>query len=543
MLRGKDMPVRSVLRSAGREGGAAMARRKWSHWLTLALAIGCCRCGNGDTHGSDGGSNADGASGEGAVGTSSDAASSDDAGADGASMDASTADVPVADAMRTDGANADASIGVAPLLSVSSNKRYLVDPSGHPFYLVGDTAWCLLPGLTVSDATTYFQTRASQGFNAVLMDADVQLAASPVGAPQRGPADANGNKPFNGTLSGGDFDVSTVPAAGDTTSSAAKYWANVDAIITAASQSGIEIIFDVYDNYNPWFGGGTSPNSTAKLKTYGQFLGQRYVGFDNIIWMIGNDYTESSTGDANLAAVIQGIRQYDTRHVGWAFDEYGAAFDNTGLRSDFSLDSIYEYSAGPWRSTYLAQYNRSDFGPIVNIESGYENNTALGVSEANLREEHYSFLLSGAAGDTYGNEYVWPFDDAWKSWQSALTSEGSREVKYLAQLVNAIAWNDLVPDQSGTVFQGVGSPTDYCGARSSDGTLALAYRPATGQASQSFVVNMSQLAGQATARWYDPTAGTYASIGTFANSGMHTFNSPTTNGAGANDFVLVLQTH
>ncbi|HLK38603.1 MAG TPA: putative collagen-binding domain-containing protein, partial [Polyangiaceae bacterium] len=104
-------------------------------------------------------------------------------------------------------------------------------------------------------------------------------------------------------------------------------------------------------------------------------------------------------------------------------------------------------------------------------------------------------------------------------------------------------WNDLVPDQNGTVFQGVGSPADYCGARSSDGTLALAYRPATGQTSQSFVVNMGQLAGQVTARWYDPTSGTYTSIGSFANSGMHTFGSPSTNGAGANDFVLVLQTH
>jgi hypothetical protein len=529
-----------------------MTQQKWSQWLALALAIGLSRCGNDEARGLDGGSDTDGSSRDRtaadavtAEGTSTDGPDADGVGTDGASTEAASMDSTSADATSMDGANAaaDASRNAAPLLRVSSNKRYLVDPSDHPFYLIGDTAWCLLPGLTVSEANSYFQARASTGFNAILMDADVQLGASPVGAPQRGPADANGNKPFNGTLSGGDFDVSTVPVKGDTTSTAGKYWANVDAIITAASQNGIEIIFDVYDNYNPWFGSGSSPNSTAKLMAYGQFLGQRYVGFDNIIWMLGNDYNESSTGDANLAAVIQGIRQYDMRHIGWAIDEYGAAFDNTGLRSDFAINSIYEYSIGPWRSIYLAQYNRSDFGPIVNIESGYENNTSLGVSEANLREEHYSFLLSGATGDTYGNEYVWPFDDSWKSWQAALTSEGGHEVSYLAQFVNSIAWNDLVPDQNGTVFQGVGSPADYCGARSTDGTLAIAYRPATGQTSQSVVVNMSQLAGQVTARWYDPTAGSYASIGSFANSGMHTFDSPSTNGAGANDFVLVLQTH
>jgi hypothetical protein len=439
-------------------------------------------------------------------------------------------------------ASPDGSTGGAGLLHVGSTKRYLVDANDHPVYLVGDTAWCLVPGLTVSDASGYFHTRASQGFNAVLIDADVQLGASPVGAPERGPADVAGNEPFNGKLSGGEYDVSTVPAPGDTTSTAAKYWANVDAIVTAASQNGIQVIFDVYDNYNPWFGGGSSPNSTANLMVYGQFLGKRYASFDNIIWMIGNDYNESAQGDANLAAVIQGIRQFDTRHVGWAIDEYGSGYDNTGLRSDFELDSIYEYSAGPWRTLYLSQYNRSDFGPIVNIESGYENNTAIGVTNADVREEHYSFLLAGAAGDTYGNEFVWPFANSWKDWQAALTSQGSHEVTYLAQLVNSIAWTTLVPDQNATVFQGLGTPEDYGGAYSSDGTLAVAYRPSTGQGSQSFVVNMSKLAGQVTARWYDPTAGAYTAIGTFANSGTHTFDSPNTNGAGDNDFVLVLQT-
>jgi hypothetical protein len=240
--------------------------------------------------------------------------------------------------------------------------------------------------------------------------------------------------------------------------------------------------------------------------------------------------------------VVQGIRRHDTRHVGWAIDEYGAGFDNTRLRSSFDLDSIYEYSAGPWRSLYLSQYNRSDFGPIVNIEAGYENNTAIGVSNADVREEHYSFLLSGATGDIYGNEWVWPFAPSWQDWQAALTSEGAHEVTYLAQLVGSIRWTDLIPDQNGTVFQGVGTPEDHCGAYAADGTLAVAYRPATGQTSQSFVVKLSQFAGQVTARWYDPTAGTYTAIGSFASSGTHTFDSPSTNHAGDNDFVLVLDT-
>jgi hypothetical protein len=45
-----------------------------------------------------------------------------------------------------------------------------------------------------------------------------------------------------------------------------------------------------------------------------------------------------------------------------------------------------------------------------------------------------------------------------------------------------------------------------------------------------------------TAQWYDPTNGTYTTIGTFANSGTHTFASPSSNSTGTNnDFVLVLR--
>ncbi len=307
----------------------------------------------------------------------------------------------------------------APLLQVSANGRCLVDSNNNqPFYLVGDSGWALPAGLTLSEATSYFQTRASQGFNTVLMDADLQLPASLEGQPVLGPLDANGNPPFNAFLPGTNiYDVSTPNAA---------YWQNIDNIINAASQYGIEIILDVYDNYNPWFSFDSSPNSLANLTAYGQFLGQRYVGFNNIIWMIGNDYTENSGGDASLNAVMQGIRDFDTRHVGWAFDTYGAGFDNTALRSSLQINSIYEYSAGPWRSLYLSQYDRPDFGPIFNIEAGYENNTSVGVTPADLRDEHYTFLLCGATGEVYGNDYVWPFASSWQNWQAALNSEGRR---------------------------------------------------------------------------------------------------------------------
>src|SRR5262249_15068623 len=152
-----------------------------------------------------------------------------------------------------------------------------------------------------------------------------------------------------------------------------------------------------------------------------------------------------------------------------------------------------------------------------------------------LREEHYSFLLNGAAGDIYGNEKVGgafsggPFAS---DWQAQMTSQGDLEMSYFASFLKSVAWHNLVPDQNGAVFQGVGSPADYSGAWSPDGTLAVAYKPASGTSAQSFTVNMSRFTGPVTAQWFDPTTGTFTSIDSgLANSGTRTFTAPGTNSA------------
>ena len=130
----------------------------------------------------------------------------------------------------------------ATLLHISSNGRFLVDANNQPFYLVGDAAWTLPAGITTGSASNpntanyYFQTRANEGYNAVLMDADVLLGASPVGAPSRGPLDANGNPPFDAYLPGtSTYDVSTPDTA---------YWNNVYNIVSTAGQYGIQVLLE-----------------------------------------------------------------------------------------------------------------------------------------------------------------------------------------------------------------------------------------------------------------------------------------------------------
>src|SRR5438270_1928237 len=51
-------------------------------------------------------------------------------------------------------------------LGVSPNRRYLVDHAGVPFLIAGDSPQCLTARLSVADMSSFFTTRAQQGFNA-----------------------------------------------------------------------------------------------------------------------------------------------------------------------------------------------------------------------------------------------------------------------------------------------------------------------------------------------------------------------------------------
>jgi hypothetical protein len=81
---------------------------------------------------------------------------------------------------------------------------------------------------------------------------------------------------------------------------------------------------------------------------------------------------------------------------------------------------------------------------------------------------------------------------------------------------------------------------DYVTAgRTPSGKLVMAYVPTT----KTITVDMGQLSGLVTARWYDPSAGTFTNIAgsPFANTGLHNFATPGTNADGDQDWVLVLE--
>ena len=192
-------------------------------------------------------------------------------------------------------------------------------------------------------------------------------------------------------------------------------------------------------------------NGVAKDRAYGRFLGERYKSFANIVWSSGNDFQtwSNAADDAVVLAVAKGIHSVDPKHIQTVELDYpkSGSLDDSRWRSVITLDAAYTYY--PTYAEVLQEYNRKSHLPVYMVEAGYEfeqNNSAIshGAPQILRRQEYWS-ILSGAAGQFYGNHYTWQFADGWKD---HLDTPGSVQVGYLAKLFEGVRWFRLVPDEA-----------------------------------------------------------------------------------------------
>jgi hypothetical protein len=419
---------------------------------------------------------------------------------------------------------------VAYPLKVSANGRYLVDQNNAPFMIVGDSPHSLIVNLTEAQAEQYFADRSAKGFNAVWIEI---LCNTYTGGRSDG-STYDGIVPF------------TTP--GDLSTPNSAYFARADDMINLAAKYGIVVFLDpidtagwqtVYEN-----------NGATRDYNYGAYLGNRYRSFPNIVWLSGNDFQTwtDASDDALVQAVALGIKDNDTRHIHTVELDYlvSASLDDGGWASIISLDAAYTYF--PTYAKVLDEYNRSNFLPVFLVEAYYEGENygpEPGTPEV-LRRQEYWTMLSGATGQLYGNHYTWTFVTGW---ESNLDTPGVAQLGYMKALFMSRPWHNLVPDQTHTVVTtgygtfsstGVLSANDYLtAARTPDGALVMAYMPTI----RAITVDMSKLSGSATARWYDPSDGTYTMISgsPFVNTGTQQFTPPGKNSDGDGDWILVLE--
>jgi hypothetical protein len=415
-------------------------------------------------------------------------------------------------------------------LKVGPTSRYLVDQQDKPFLLIGDAPQALMVNVSTSDAATLLADRASRGFNAVW----IMLLCN----------DYSGGRSDATTYDG----VAPFTTAGDFSTPNETYFSRCDTVINSAKSNGLTVILDPIDTGG--FISVIASNGLTKCEALGEYLGNRYKDFDNIIWMSGSDFQLWTTpsDDAVVKAIASGIKAKDTRHIQTLELSYyvSSSLDDPNWADIVTLNAAYTYY--PAYDELLKDYNRTPIVPAFLIETDYEGENAATLET--LRRQEYWTFLGGGCGHVFGNHYVWALRSGW---QNNLDTPGVREFGYCRALLQTRAWQSLVPDQGhilvtagyGTYFSN-GNPhlsitaNDYVTAAATpDGALALAYVPS----SRSITVDLTRMSGSVNARWYDPTAGTYQSISgsPFANTGSQTFSTPGTHADGASDWVLVLE--
>jgi hypothetical protein len=420
----------------------------------------------------------------------------------------------------------------------SAGSRYLVDQNNVPFLIVGDSPQALIVNLTETEASGFFADRAGLGFNTMWINL---LCATYTG----GRADASTIDniiPFTANISG--------TSSYDLTKTNEAYFVRVDHMLNLAAQNGIQVLLDPAETGS--FLSVMLDNGTNKCRTYGQFLGDRYKNFTNIIWMSGNDFQSwrNASDDVVVRAVALGIKDRDTNHIHTTELDYyvSSSLDDTNWNSIIDLNATYTYYATYAR--LLQDYSRPNFLPNFMVEANYEFEHAY-TGNSTLRHQEYWTMLSGATGQLYGNGYTWPFASGW---QSHLDTPGAIQFGYVTALFAPRAWHDLVPDTNHVVVTaGFGTfdtsadvnlvnNNDYAtAARAADGSLVMAYLPTA----RTLTVDLSKLSGPAVAHWFDPANGTYLPIAgsPFANTGTRTFTPSGNNSDGDGDWILVLETN
>lgn len=406
------------------------------------------------------------------------------------------------------------------------NPRYLVDQNDKPFLIHGDSPWSLMVQPTKEEAEQYLRNRHRKGFNSIIVNLIENIYCD------NPPYNRYGEPPF--TI---EDDFSTPNEA---------YFAHVDWVLKKAAEYGILVFLaPSYLGYN---GGEGLPepqgwyqemvaNGPEKLRQFGEFLGQRYKDFDNIIWLNGGDFNPIDVELVN--AIAEGIREFDSNHLHTAHT--GPEFSAVEIyqtESWLEINNTYSY-AQPLAMT-LTDYARTPETPFFLIESKYEGDKH-NASNQEIRRHAYWSVCTGSCGQFMGNYPLYEFS---AGWQQAMEGVASLDMAQLKKLMESRPWWTFVPDMANTiVVAGAGipdssDPAQYyvTAARIPDGSSLWAYIP-TGR---TITVEMSKVSAPLVrAWWFSPRTGNATAIGQFDNTGLRDFTTPASEGA-TQDWMLVL---
>jgi len=422
-----------------------------------------------------------------------------------------------------------------PLLKISRDSSYIVTKDDKPFFWLGGTAWELIHRLDREEIDKYLSDRAKKGFTIIqtVILAELDGLNTP---------NAYGEKPL---------------LDNDPTQFNEQYFKHVDYVIEKANELGLYIglLPSWGDKINKRWGTGPEIFNAENAFNYGRLLAQRYLDYNNIVWILGGDrLLENENHFKIIRAMAKGIREVDTIHL-LSFHPVGAK-KATDYINDRWLD-VDMYQSGHSRTareySYVLESKKlSTKRPIINGEARYENipdrfweeKPHGWLDDADVRVSAYWSIIAGAAGYTYGCNDVWqmydvnkmPILNARTDWQAALHLPGSSQMGYLRQIFEILPWQKMRINQNLILNSNPEGEFYILSAISIDKKVVIAYTP-TGNP---ITIDLSKIdSKRITAYWFNPRSGKAKYIGDFETTTPQEFK-PWSTGRGS-DFLLILK--
>jgi hypothetical protein len=324
-------------------------------------------------------------------------------------------------------------VSVAFPLAAGPGGRYLVDASGVPFRIHGESTWHIVVNLSQADWRTYLDDRQAKGITAVLV---VLLSSVPYipgsSAPWLvslgGSGAGTAALPFTLNKSGGTWDGDPTFANHDAAFSSPNdaYFAQYLAFCQdAASRGMVVLVAPLYTGFNLgatdgwWQTLTNSANTQAVHNTFGQYLANGhgtfggFKGQGNIIWVLAGDTmpTNGSEGALRIKNLVQGMQSAGDAHPitqHWQHDFL--ADDQTDLASFLTIRAIYTHGAYPTSASTAAMarttYAVSPAKPTFLIETCYWGEHGATRSDARLYGWHAALQTIGGYLKGFGPQYI-----------------------------------------------------------------------------------------------------------------------------------------
>ncbi len=414
-------------------------------------------------------------------------------------------------------------------LQVSPTGRYLIRSTGQPFQIRGSSLWFISQS-SQAEMAELVGGIAAKGFNSII----AMTAASETQLQQASLPRPDGLVPFTGSK--------LIPNE--------TYWSTVvDYLLNLCASLGmvvqLSVLYFGYVSSNDGFRDRVGGCTEGECYAFGQWLGNRYKNFPNIIWVAGGDnYT---LWDAKWQAIIDGLLNADTTHLITAHPargQEGKIFGNW-----VTLNMSYQTAANVVSGTTAAYANDVLNRPVLMYESHYEgdgspiSNPTLTAEQA--VSEAWQAHLSNSCGANFGNHAQWcqgyitfpPFTvppylyyPDWKTTQG-FESAGTLAMAHLNSFLESINWVSLVgtSDVNSTYIKS----SRNSGANYVTGAFTNSLGVIYTQAGNSVDVDLSLMSGPVFAKYIDPHNGNQTLISSsIQNNHVHTFTPPTNSNGG-----------